>query len=535
MILGNRQTKDGKIVTGNVTCNVYGGSWGTMYLGGRNNTTAVTGASTVGDVTLNLYGGSIGSVRKGYQDGRGCYVDGDVVVNIHTNAPENEAIVCDPLVLRGTVDGVVNTFATDEEHPNTPYAVNVIAGDKTLYFARDVYMQAGGAATQLNGTAISAMVGANLTADTIEGTLKIAPAANYFYAITCFGDEGYHASTDPTDVGRVGVGVAEVSFEWEDGVHLTLKGQTDSDLVIATNGAYSTISYVQDGENATWVAVDERPNAPYGTTIILDAKFNVRVLFEKAKVDSVGIDNYQVSYKLNGGEATGVDLVEGTGVYADYYYFIVDDGIDATGFNSVKIAVIVEAGDLNARTTTLTGESILNDLRALGGDNVTLADAISEYSNALNAFVDEKEIPAGEVTDVTDKQIDAYLTGATTNKITLAEGVTAYGISLTVTATLELNFYLKAEGTEITSAAVGERDLDNGLTLTTKDEYTVISMICGADELVSIHTLTVNGSETGFSASPLSYAKALKASDANLAQAIINYAYYVDQFAVKTV
>ncbi|MBP5288243.1 MAG: hypothetical protein J6Z79_00030, partial [Clostridia bacterium] len=523
-----------KRVEGNITCNVYGGSWGTVYLGGRNNTTAVTDPSTVGDVTLNLYGGSLSAARKGYQDGKGCYVGGNVEVNVHTDAPADPTIVCDDLVIRGSIDPETQTFATDEDHPNAPYKVKVIAGDRILYYGSNSYTYAGGSVS-------SSVTTASVVADTINGTLKIAPASNYFYPVTCF-EGGYHE--DATSKGVIAEGF-EGSYQWYDGVRLTLKGVSDETLVQAAPGTFSSIAYVQDGENATWVSADERPNGVYGTTIIMDSRFNVRVLFEKEKVESV--DSFAVSYTVNGGESVEATLSLGTGGFADYYYFVVE-GIPAAEYKSVKIAVTVTADGLQPRTTTVTGTRILSDLAALDGENpdkyTDLSKAIGEYADALNAFVAEKEIPAGEVKDVTDDEINVMLAKNSDNKSAisirteLAPGVTAAAVNLTVSDVVSLNYYLKLEeGASITAAAVGSKTLDNGLTLTTRtvdnEEYAVISVECRADELAKILSLTVNDSENEFNACALSYAKALKSIDANLAQAVANYAYYVDQYAPK--
>ncbi len=535
MILGNRQTDDDHNVTGNITANIYGGNFGTVYLGGRNNTTATTALSTTGDVTLNLWGGSVQYVRKGYADptetapGKGVYVGGDVVVNIHTDSPAEmpEGTKLQDLVIRGEIDGEKQTYATDVDHPNTPYIVNFYAGDRTLYTAANVY-------TYADGSVSSTAVAANITADTITGsTLKIAPADHYYYPITVFGEEGYYTDKG-TEKGQLACGI-KGAMDWGTGVHLTLKGVNDASLVEAANGAYSTITYVQDGENATWVGADNRPNVPYGTTVVMDALFNVRVLFEKAKVDATA--SYAISYTVNGGEAVEAELIPGEGDYADYYYIVVP-GIPATAYKSVKIAVSVTADDLAARTTTFTGSGILADLADMGENEAKLAAAIGEYADALNAFVKEEDVPSGEVEDVTDEQVAALLAAGgktvTTYKTALAEGVTGVGVSLNVTEVVTLNYYLKVEETAaVTEAAVGTHTLANGeLTLTEKEDYTVISVTCRADELATVLTLTVNGGEGTFNACPLSYAKALKATNDALAQAILNYAYYVDQFAV---
>ena len=59
----------------------------------------------------------------------------------------------------------------------------MIAGDRTLYYGYNSY-------TYADGSVNSSMTNATLTADTITGTLKIAPADNYFYPVTCFGEGG---------------------------------------------------------------------------------------------------------------------------------------------------------------------------------------------------------------------------------------------------------------------------------------------------------------------------------------------------------
>ena len=105
-------------------------------------------------------------------------------------------------------------------------------------------------------------------------------------------------------------------------------------------------------------------------------------------------------------------------------------------------------------------------------------------------------------------------------------------MNVTTTDGVSLNFWLKAaEGKTITSAAVGEATLENGkLTLSDRGNgYWVIAYECGAADLSSLLTLTVNGGAEEFKACPLSYAEKLGEMEgyADLSRAIIEYAYYV--------
>ena len=119
--------------------------------------------------------------------------------------------------------------------------------------------------------------------------------------------------------------------------------------------------------------------------------------------------------------------------------------------------------------------------------------------------------------------------------MTLSEGIKAAGMNLLINDGVTMNFWVTvADGASIDSAALGDATLANG-GLTKSDRgngYWVISYECGAGDLSALLTLTVNGGAAEFKGCPLSYAEKLAQQQpeyADLAQAVIEYAYYVSE------
>ena len=469
---------------------------------------------------------------------------GDTIVNIHLDDPD-PFVATEAIVLRGAIDGETGTFSTDPDHINTPYEVNVIAGGKTLYFAN-------GASTYTDGTSTRS-ASATLVADSVTGTVAIAPASAYYYVIPAgagYGETGYKTGADARGVLAVG---AVGQYDWTAGDRFTIKGTSDTALVDISSAdtAYGTVTAEarerladpEDPTSGTGVydvvvtAADIRLGSHYGTKVLMDAKFTVRVLFEKAKVDAAA--TLTVTCAVNDGAAETMTLLPGTGADADYYYFDVD-GIPAARYKDTTFTLVITEDDLAPRTSTFTGQDILDGLTEMGGDNVTLANAISDFAAALSTYFADPaaEIPDSTVEDVTAEQAAAILVDngktATSSATVMDEHVKAIGVSLIVSDKVTVNYWFHVtQGAEIESAAIGEKTLGNGLTLTqryngeTPTNYWTVSCDVNGADMATILSITVNGGAAEFNACPLTYAQALAAQDANLSQVLVTYVYNV--------
>ena len=568
LVIGNRQDDTGKFVDGTVTANIYGGNWGTIFLGARNNSTTVdvTGITSVtGGTTLNLYGGSVASVRKGYYNSTNGWTNssyGTATVKVYTTTPAEmpAGATLQNLVIRNSIDGARQTFTGEGMTASEPYTVNVIAGSRTLYYAASGY-------TYADGTISNPSASGSIAADSFTGTkLYIAPVNNdgvnneYYYPITVFGDTGYKTGADTIGVLYEGV---LGQYDWNETLDeatgaavpmVTLIGETDTDLVEFVNTTYSTLTPVIVDGNATWAPNDMRLKSHYGTQIVMDAKFTVRVLFEEAKVEAAQT-GVVITCAVNDGEAQTMTLTKGeVGTSQEGYYYFDVTGISAAAYKDTEIHLTIAFDDLPVRNVTISGTTIIGDMTGSGDSGLeTLGAAIDEFTTALGAYFEDEnaEIADGNVADVSDTLVNALIDAndndkeATSSQKVMEENIKAIGVNLKITDVVTINFWFLCENdATIQSAAIGTHALANGeLTLTQrkndKDEYTnywTISYECNGADLYSMLTLTINDGSVEFNACPLTYAMALREQDngknANLAQTIINYAYYVSQYAV---
>ena len=528
------------VVDGDITANIYGGNWGALYLGARNYNRSDTAVGVTGDITLNLYGGNVGAINKGFDSTHGLYAGGDTIVNIYTTAAP-APYTAQNLVLRSIVDGAARTNSTEGGPANTPYEVNVIAGDRTLYVAQNSL-----SATTAQEASVF---------DSVTGTLKVAPApagvAYYEVPAWVYGDEDYYVGTSCMYSG---------AYDYASTFSITVKNTTSEATIADQEGPYSVLTFATDGTDSTWTGNNLRLSHIAGEQVVMGAQFTVRVLLNRTLVERITVTNsgvLGVTYTLNSGEPVAVaTLTSGTGDLADYYYFDVT-GISAKDYKDATIEVNMTRPGLAAVTSdTLTGSQILADLETVGADetevakNVKLAQAIGEFADAMNAYDAGTAYAEGTVADITDEQVDEMLAdnnpgvAATTEPTVVADHIKAVGVNLTVGDTVTINFWFHITpgyDAEITSAAINGVALDlsaegvltqryNGEEAT---NYWTVSYECDADDLSTMLTITINGGLTEFNACPLSYAKALRAQAPELAQAVINYAYYVNAYAER--
>ena len=472
------------LITGDVTVEINDGSFGTVYLGNRNRTDLLnnyTDPVLDGSVTVNLYGGAIQAVRRGteFSDSNGSYVcpsnvTGTLTVNVEPKSAD--------VTLNGALPGDVARGSTGTIAVNFKSAANKIAiGTNVTITATDV------------------------TATAETPLIFTKPAGRNW-------------------------GVADV---------FVAPGTDYEGKIVFEDGTESTVIAVVGGSTTTYTGRDCAIETPDSRTIVMGAKFTVRYLYKAYKIDFYGLNNVTVSYTVDSGDPVPVTLTRGTGDLADYYYFFVT-GISAKDYNTAAITVTTTVNGNEPGVYDDTVAGALDDLadstegEDQPGDNAALAGAIETYASAMAAYFNGNAIPAVTATVDTD-WIAEKTVGATASEVVLSEGIKAAGMNLLINDGVTMNFWVSvADGASIESAALGEATLANG-GLAKSDRgngYWVISYACGAGDLSTLLTLTVNGGAAEFKGCPLSYAEKLAQQQpeyADLAQAVIEYAYYVSE------
>lgn len=462
-------------INGDVTVTINGGAFGNVYLGNRNYQSEMIGndyAAIKGDVTLNVNGGEIANIHRGFKNGDNLYAS-----NITGSAAANISTVTNDVTLKNGLPGNaygVTTGGID---------INVIAGSHTLYKA---------STTSTNTIS-------TLTA-TAETPLIVAKP------------EGQ---------------------DWDDTVQFVIPG-VETGLVQFVDGPHSTLIEEAGDDTVTYTGSNWALKAP-SRSLILDTKYSVRYVIDKGRLTEHydDLSGLTVAYHVNSGEEVTLGLTDLAVVTIDeteYYSFIVS-GIDIADFAASKINVTVTLGDQVATLNGDTVNKILSDLAKGGENEASLATAIRNYASAVAAVAKGTELP--EVTKtVSDDWVTSTTAGETTNVTALATGIKANAMSITVNNGVTFNFYLKVMGdASVTAATVNNVDVID--TLAERQEgVCTVSFDCNAADLVNLLTLTVNGGTEEVNASPLTYAKALAATEgnANLGQAIIEYAYYVSTY-----